>query len=166
VEDEANLDVAAVLSLSARQLHRDKPDAAARWQQLAVFHGDFDHAAAAAVWDIASEQARRTLAELRRRSMVLWEQQHDRYRLHDLMRDVARLPLEAEDQATVDQRLAAAAAPHAQHYCGVLKAANDLYLKGGENMVAGLPRATQCRGRAGLGIRAASQVRRRRAAGG
>jgi tetratricopeptide (TPR) repeat protein len=138
VEDDANLNVAAVLSLSARQLRRDKPDTAAHWQQLAVFRGDFDQKAAASVWDVAAEDVRGTLADLRRRSMVLWEQQHDRYRLHDLMHDVARLPLEGEDEATVDVRLEEAAARHAQHYCGVLAAAQVLYLKGGENVPAGL----------------------------
>ena len=137
VEDDANLNVAAVLSLSARQLHRDKPDTAARWQQLAVFQGDFDQTAAAVVWDVAAEHVRGTLAELRRRSVVLWEQEHDRYRLHDLMRDVARLPLEAEE-ALLERRLEAAAARHAQHYCRVLAVADELYLDGGENVLVGL----------------------------
>jgi tetratricopeptide (TPR) repeat protein len=46
--------------------------------------------------------------------------------------------LEDEDEVTVKQRLEEAAARHARHYCEVLAAANELYLKGDENVVAGL----------------------------
>ena len=54
-----DLDVEAALALSARQLESEQPDLASRWKQLSVFPADFDRAAAAAVWNVVIEEARR-----------------------------------------------------------------------------------------------------------
>ena len=54
------------------------------------------------------------------------------------MRDVARVPLEGQDGATLEAALEAARARHARHYCDVLATADDLYLKGGQGVLAGL----------------------------
>ena len=128
----------AALSLSARRLAEEKPDLEARWRLLAVFPASFDAAAAAAVWEVEADAAETGLGELRRRSMVLWDEADDRWRLHDLMRDVAGVPLEGQDESALDARLEAARARHARHYCGVLAGADDLYLKGGDGVLAGL----------------------------
>ena len=54
-----------------------------------------------------------------------------RYSLHDLLRDFALERSNEEERETASQR-------HAAHYMHVLSTANDLYLKGGENILAGL----------------------------
>ena len=118
----------------------EKPELEARWRLLAAFPASFDAAAAAAVWEADTDDAAHDLGELRLRSMVLWDQADDRWRLHDLMRDVAGVALEEQDQAALEARVETAQERHARHYCGVLATANDLYLKGGEGVLAGLAR--------------------------
>jgi tetratricopeptide (TPR) repeat protein len=120
IEDDASLDVYAALGLSARRLAEEKPALEARWRLLAVFPASFAGAAAAAVWETDSDDALRDLGELRQRSMVLWDAADDRWRLHDLMRDVAEVPLEGQDEAALAARLEAAQAQHARHYLRVL----------------------------------------------
>jgi tetratricopeptide (TPR) repeat protein len=132
------LDVAAVLGFSARQLAAENRPLAERWQTLAVFVDSFDLAAAAAVWQVGTGKALEGLGELVVRSMVRFDQEANRYRLHDLMRDVAGVALAEKDQAALEARLEAARARHARHYCEVLAAAQALYLKGGAGVVAGL----------------------------
>jgi tetratricopeptide (TPR) repeat protein len=105
---------------------------------LAVFPASFDTAAAAAVWNVGAEDASADLGELRRRSMLLWDAADERWRLHDLMRDIAGIPLEGQDAAALAAGLETARARHARHYCDVLGAANGLYLKGGPGVMAGL----------------------------
>ena len=110
---------------------------------LSVFPAGFDVAAAAAVaWDGDEAGAREGLGELEARSLVLYDRERARYRLHDLMRDVAHDAFgygeEAKDAVADERRLAEASARHAGHYCSVLDGANALYLQGGEGMLAGL----------------------------
>src|SRR5581483_8436194 len=47
-----DLDVGAVLGLSAKQLEQESAELAGRWRMLAVFPASFDRAAAAAVWSV------------------------------------------------------------------------------------------------------------------
>jgi len=138
VPGEPDTDVRAVLGLSAKALAREEPALAARWQVLAVFPDEFDRDGAAAVWEVEATTASLQLSELAARSMVIHDEASRRWRLHDLMRDVAQVPLEGQDQATLQARLEAARARHARHYCGVLETAGNLYLKGGEGVLAGL----------------------------
>ena len=84
-----DLDVGAVLGLSAAQLVREQPELAARWQELTVFPGSFDRAAAAAVWALDEREARESLSTLLEWALLLFDPATGRYRFHDLMRPVA-----------------------------------------------------------------------------
>ena len=103
------LDVAAVLAVSARQLREDDAELAERWQMLSIFPTDFDRAAAAAVWSVQEDEAQDGLSELAARSMVRFDPARFRYRLHDLMRDVA---VGSAAAPTVEE----AAERHARHF--------------------------------------------------
>lgn len=135
-------DVEAALGLSAAQLAREQPDLAARWQMLSVFPAGFDLQAATAVWEVEEPVARDNLSELLSRSLVLFDPDKSRYRLHDLMRPVAENAFGyagAEPDRDADaNRLAEAAFRHAAHYAKVLRASKELYKKGGEAIQAGL----------------------------
>ena len=134
--------VAAVLGLSARRLARSTPDLAARWQYLSVFPADFDPRAAAAAWDVEEDEAKRTLTALLGRSLLLFDADERRYRLHDLMRPVAARVLAVagvEDPAPGSkERLFGATLRHAEHFLAVLRKARDLYLKGHDGVLQGL----------------------------
>jgi tetratricopeptide (TPR) repeat protein len=129
------------------------PDLQAAWRALAVVVGDFDQAAATAVigraaklgafralltWlrkrgAVTSEttEPNRAMSDLLRYSMVEYDPETQRYRLHDLARDAARQRLEGDERDRAERR-------HAAHYAQALSAADDLYLKGGERVLAGL----------------------------
>ena len=141
MDGNAELDVAASLALSVRELRREHPDFADRWHELAVFPAGFNADAAAAVWNQPAAVIRDALGLLLSRSMVLYDVAQQRWRLHDLMRDLAGAGAAPEVLGAppdLTARLVAAAARHAVHYCTVLAAANDLYLKGGADMGPGL----------------------------
>ena len=126
-----DLDVRATLSLSVSELERESPTRAERWRMLAVFPASFLRDAAAAVWDITSDSARDDLDTLVERSLLQFDSDEGRFRLHDLFRDLAReepSPEQAEE----------AGARHARHYQKVAALADDTYEKGGENVLAGL----------------------------
>jgi len=137
-----DIEVEATLGLSAAQLVRDKRELAARWQMLTVFPASFDRAAAAAVWEVEEGKALKDLSELFTRSLILYDADKARYRLHDLMRLVAENAFEygeAEpDREAEQERLAQAALRHAAHYARVLAGVDDLYLEGGEAIQVGL----------------------------
>jgi tetratricopeptide (TPR) repeat protein len=141
LEGSADLNVAASLALSVGELRWTQPDMADRWHELAVFPASFDTAGAAAVWGQPEEQADEALGVLLSRSMVLYDPAQQRWRLHDLMRDLASVRAAVEvlgAPADLAARLAAARRRHAEHYCGVLAMADDLYLKGDEHVLSGL----------------------------
>jgi tetratricopeptide (TPR) repeat protein len=88
--------------------------------------------------DQLEEAADDALGVLLSRSMVLYDPAQQRWRLHDLMRDLAggRAAVEALGApADLTARLTAARRRHAGHYRGVLAAAHDLYLRGGAQVV-------------------------------
>ena len=126
-----DLDVRATLSLSVGELERESATHAERWRMLAVFPASFLRDAAAAVWDITSDRARDDLDTLVERSLLQFDKDEGRFRLHDLFRDLAR------DELTPEQA-EEAAARHAQHYQKVAALADDTYEKGGENVLVGL----------------------------
>jgi tetratricopeptide (TPR) repeat protein len=103
-------------------------DAAAVFRRLAVFPGSFDTKAEEVVCEDAGH---RRLSELVRRSLVQWDEKSKRYRLHDLVRLFAESRL-AEDERT------AARHRHAEHYEPVLRAANEFYKLGGDEVMRGL----------------------------
>jgi NB-ARC domain len=140
--NRGDLEVEAVLGLSAAGLARENPEWAKRWQGLTVFPRSFDRAGAAAVWQVAEEDVRDTLSELLTRSLVLYDSATGRYSLHDLMRLVAVNAFgygrAVPDAAADAQRLAQAAAHHAAQYVKILREADDLFKKGGEALMQGL----------------------------
>ena len=117
--------VAASFNLSYVRL---SADAARVFRVLSVFPAGFDAAAEEAVCEDAQHKE---LSDLVRRSLVLYDAAGKRYRLHDLARLFARSKLSEEEQFAGQRR-------HATHYVKVLKAANDLYLEGGDAMLRGL----------------------------
>jgi len=135
-----DLDVGAALGLSAAQLVREQPDLAARWQMLAVFPAPFERSAVAAVWGVEEGEAREELSELAARSLVLYEREGGLYRLHDLMRLVAKdaFGYGGGKREGEGERLAEAGARHAAYYLAVGGRADDLYKQGGEQVVEGL----------------------------
>ncbi|HEY0834885.1 MAG TPA: NB-ARC domain-containing protein, partial [Azospirillum sp.] len=134
--------VAAVLGLSARRLAQSNPTLAARWQDLSVFPADFDPRAAAAVWRVEEDEAKRTLTTLLGRSLVLFDTDERRYRLHDLMRPVAARVFAVagveDPEPGSEGRLFGANLRHAEHFCNVLGEADDLFLKGHDGVLQGL----------------------------
>ncbi|MCE3250560.1 MAG: TPR-repeat protein, partial [Geminicoccaceae bacterium] len=142
IEGAATLDVAAVLALSARDLAREQPALAERWQQLSVFSGRFDTTAAAAVWDAPLKEARAALSELLRRAMIRYDPPTRRYHWNAFMREVARLPLattsDGAPAAALERRLATAALRHSAYYQWVLERCERLYGVGGAAMLEGL----------------------------
>jgi len=116
VEGFPNLDVISVLWSSFRDLQDFDQQLAEHWRQLVIFPSDFDRAAAAAVWALPEKAAWEALDELEARNMVIFDAAESRYRLHDLMREVAMLRHTGEDEAAVSQRMDRAALRHARHY--------------------------------------------------
>jgi tetratricopeptide (TPR) repeat protein len=139
-----DLDVRAALRMSAVQLVRERAELAAAWQMLSVFPAPFDRAAAAAVWEVAEAEARDWLSELAVRSLLLYDAGGQVYRLHDLMRPVAR-DVFAHDGAGPDaeaegERLGRAILRHAEYYLAWGDQAQALYKQGGEQMLEALRR--------------------------
>ncbi len=119
---EAQLDVRSVLGLGLAKLREETPELAAAWTLLAVFPAGFDREAAAAVWQQDLALTRDRLDALVNRSLLTAEQEA-RFRLHDLLRDLAREQAEA-------MALQAAHLRHGEHYVSVLGRADELYLAG------------------------------------
>jgi hypothetical protein len=92
VGDDKLKNVDYVLKLSSAQLVRDNCDLALRWHYLARWPADFVADAAAAAWkmDPKDHTFLEDLTELVRRSLVLFDEKSSRYRLHDLMKPIAK----------------------------------------------------------------------------
>jgi transcriptional regulator with XRE-family HTH domain len=90
VGNDPQKNVEAVLKLSAAQLVRDNVELATRWHYLADWQADFARDAAAAAWNVEDEFAvLDDLANLVNRSLVEFNAETGRYRLHDLMKPIA-----------------------------------------------------------------------------
>jgi tetratricopeptide (TPR) repeat protein len=117
--------------VSSYELLADGPALALR--QMAIFPGEFDAEAEAAV---CQDSDGRYLAELERRSLIQLDQKSGRYRLHDLVRLFAAKKLddplgEAEERARASLR-------YAEHYVKVLLVAEELFDRGGHAIKQGL----------------------------
>ncbi len=144
IDGDASANVAAVLTHSLRRLIDQDPALAARWQILSVIPADFDRAAAAALWEITETDAPTLLRALRARSLLLYDDTTHRYRLHDLMRPLARnlfaLDTTQDPVPGTADLLAVAEGRFALHFMEVLKGADDLYQRGHDEVAAGLAR--------------------------
>jgi tetratricopeptide (TPR) repeat protein len=119
------LGVAATFDLSYRLL---PGPAQGVFQCLSVFPGSFDGAAEQA---ICRDSSHSHLTDLLRRSLVLFDKKTLRYRLHDLVRLFALGKQEQTERMAAELR-------HAAYYETVLRAANDMYKRGGESLGKGL----------------------------
>jgi len=136
-----DLDVGAVLELSVRQLARENQDLAARWQTLSVFPAPFEPEAVAAVWGVDNDEARDGLSLLAERSLLFYDVEGGRYRLHDLMRMIAQNAsyyVGEESKPTAEQQWEMAISRHAMYYLEVGGQAEDKYRRGGKYMLEGL----------------------------
>jgi tetratricopeptide (TPR) repeat protein len=120
--------VAASLTLSYELL---SPEQQSLWRSLAVFPDTFTAAAAAAVWELDADATQDALGDLVRYSLLDWDADTQRYRLHDLARLFADSHLSDDEGHTTQMR-------HAQHYLAVLGECDDFYLKGGDAIKSGL----------------------------
>ena len=102
-----------------------------RWRMLGVFPTSFDASAARAMWETEEDSARKVLGLFLRYSLLDYDEIASRYSLHDLLADYALSQMKTEDE--YEARL-----KHASHYKDVLRAADDLYIEGGEKILTGL----------------------------
>ena len=121
-------EVDATISLSEGQLSKELRG---RFRILAVFAESFARGGAAAVWSVGEDEAGEALAELRRYTLLQWNQTARRYHLHDLVRLYADGRLQDADRLPARGR-------HAEHYRQVLAEADEAYMKGGDEALAGL----------------------------
>jgi tetratricopeptide (TPR) repeat protein len=125
---DEDLGLEASFTLSFRQL---PPEQQQRFTQLAVFSRSFDRAAVAAVWGIEEPATSDALDLLLRLSLLEWNREARRFEVHDLLREFARNQAKAEELDAAKRR-------HAEHFIRVAGRADELFLKGGENVLAGL----------------------------
>ncbi len=101
------------------------------WRQLSVFPESFDAAAAAAVWEMGVGASLDALGELVAYSLIELNEARSRYYLNNLARLFAEARLSEDERVRIHKL-------HAAHYKNVAAAANDLYLKGGDDLKIGL----------------------------
>ncbi len=106
-----------------------------QWRRLSVFPEDFDRKAAVAVLKMAPNPAFEALSDLVRWSLVdfnpFLDSEDGRYKLHELARLFAESCLEPAELADAQMK-------HSKHHLKVLSEADKLYMKGEENLLAGL----------------------------
>jgi len=122
------LSVEASLALSYRLLPKKLRQA---FCMLAVFRGMIHANAAATIWQVKAETSRDRLGALLRLSLLEWEEEKQRYRLHELVRLFADGRLTMPNRREAQQR-------HAICFGFVLAQAHGLCLKGGDSMIEGL----------------------------
>ena len=120
-------EVMAVLAGSVEALAQERPEVVEKWCSLAVFPAPFDRVSGQVVGELDDEK----LEVLVSRNLVLFDEKEDRFRLHDLFRDLAREGLTEENEY-------AAAKRHAGHFLHVETSAATLYRKGNEGVLDGL----------------------------
>jgi tetratricopeptide (TPR) repeat protein len=131
--DEAELqttepDLLATFELSYNQLTAEDRQ---RWRRLGVFPASFDRIAAGALWNAEEDETTKLLGILRRYSLLDYDDTTLRYNLHDLLVDFALSQMDGEEVEAV--RIA-----HAGYYANFLKQIDELFTKGGENILAAL----------------------------
>jgi tetratricopeptide (TPR) repeat protein len=124
-KEGVEIGVAASFNLSYERL---TPETARVFRLLSVFSGTFDAAAGEAVC-VDAEHPK--LSDLVRRSLVLYDPNTRRYRLHDLTRLFVNSKVDAQERAVASKR-------HATYFRDVLTSVNELYKEGGEALARGL----------------------------
>ena len=119
--------VRSILGGSVEALERENPSLVKKWRSLAVFPAPFDRQAAEAVAEFEGDE----LDTLVGRSVVIYDRDQERFRLHDLMRELAEQGCGEEEAQQARRR-------HAAHYLDVEGRARNTYLEGGEGVLAGL----------------------------
>jgi tetratricopeptide (TPR) repeat protein/transcriptional regulator with XRE-family HTH domain len=128
--DDAQLDVAASLALSYARLGTT---AQRVFRQLGTIAADFSTALAQAVVDAQVDGDVETiLHQLLRRNLIMYDAARMRWRLHDLVRDLARGYLDRAMEA------GAAARRYAQAAVQIAQAIETQYLAGGDDLLAAL----------------------------
>jgi tetratricopeptide (TPR) repeat protein len=120
-----DLGVEASFGLSYARL---TPDEARVFRQLAVFPASFD---ARAEETVCEDPGHKHLSELLRRNLVRYNEETQRYSLHDLAR------LFADSRMSDDERRATRMR-HAAHYLIAFRECDAFYLKGGDAIKSGL----------------------------
>jgi tetratricopeptide (TPR) repeat protein len=131
-EDDGQLDVAATLALSYAQLEREAQHV---FRQLGVLVADFTvELAQAVVAAPAGVDVAATLRLLLRRNLVMYDVERGRWRLHDLLRYLARRELErvSEREPTMWR--------YAQAALQIAQETQEQYLAGGEGVLVALSR--------------------------
>jgi DNA-binding winged helix-turn-helix (wHTH) protein/tetratricopeptide (TPR) repeat protein len=98
---------------------------------LAVFPSSFDRSAAASILHLEPYSAREVLSVLLKHSVIGYDRNSSRYRLHDLVRLFATTRLSKTEEA-------GARTDHSRHFLNILAEADQLYEKGHENTQRGL----------------------------
>ena len=98
---------------------------------LSIFQTGFEREACEAVCGLTLREAEDHLGELLSLSLVIYQVETGRYRLHDLVRSFASQKLSAAEQAQARKL-------HASYYRQVLERADQDYLLGGAGVMAGL----------------------------
>jgi tetratricopeptide (TPR) repeat protein len=125
-------DVYAILGAGDDILMAADPELARRWRRLSVCPAPFDATAAGSIWEESDADKRDdALSLLTRRSLLSYDKTSRTYRMHDLLRDIARLRCSAED--TRAARLA-----HARYYLQVYRYAQNVYEGPAETKLDGL----------------------------
>lgn len=117
--------VRASFNLSYAQL---SPEAADVFRRVAAFPFSFDSAAEEFVCE---DKDHKHLSDLVRRSLVLYDKETKRYRMHELIRVYAKSLSNEEETSTSILRFA-------HHYLNLLKDANQLYLQSGQYHTQGV----------------------------
>ena len=120
-------EVMAVLAESVEALGHDQAELVEKWRSLAVFPAPFDRPAAESVGELDGEG----LEVLVNRNLVLFDEKEERFRLHDLFRDLAR-------EGLTDDNEYAAAKRHSGYFLRVAGVTQDRYIEGDEGVLAGL----------------------------
>ena len=123
-----DLGLEASFTLSFRQL---PPEQQQRFNQLAVFPTSFDRPAVTAVWTVKESAASDALDLLLRLSLLEWNDQTQRFELHDLLREFACNHAKPEELNVAKRR-------HAEHFIRVGAMTDELYRKGEESFLVGL----------------------------
>ena len=115
----------------AASYDRLKPELQTLFAQLFVFPDHFDATAVRAVWGVDEETAEDALLMLKKLSLLEWLEKERRYDLHDLLTEFAASLIADDEREKVVTR-------YAEHFTKVGSLADQLYMKGGENVVKGL----------------------------